>query len=35
MSVTDTLPGYDIPAVEAWIRANVPQLKTPLKWTRL
>lgn len=35
MSSTDTLPGYDIPAVEAWIRANVPQLKTPLKWTRL
>jgi aminoglycoside phosphotransferase (APT) family kinase protein len=32
--VTD-IPGYDVPAVEAWIAANVAALAPPLKWTRL
>jgi len=27
--------GYDIPAVEKWIRENVSTLVPPLKWTRL
>ncbi|MFT3802823.1 MAG: phosphotransferase family protein [Burkholderiaceae bacterium] len=27
--------GYDVDAVEAWIRDNVPALKPPLTWTRL
>lgn len=27
--------GYDQPAVEAWIAANVPSLQPPLQWTRL
>jgi aminoglycoside phosphotransferase (APT) family kinase protein len=35
MSVTETLPGYDIPAVEAWIAKNIETLKPPLIWTRL
>lgn len=35
MSVGETLPGYDVPAVEAWIRENAPVLKLPLRWTRL
>src|SRR5689334_6648978 len=35
MSVSEKLPGYDVPAVEAWIAANVPALKLPLTWTRL
>lgn len=30
-----TITGYDVPAVEAWIRENVRDLKPPLKWTRL
>jgi hypothetical protein len=29
------LPGYDVPAVEAWLRAHVPSLTPPLHWTRL
>lgn len=29
------LPGYDVVAVEAWIRANVTDLTAPLTWTRL
>ncbi len=29
------LPGYDQPAVEAWIRANVAGLTPPFTWTRL
>lgn len=29
------LPGYDIPAVEAWIARHVPDLAPPLAWTRL
>ncbi|MCG6205797.1 phosphotransferase family protein [Rhodopseudomonas sp. HC1] len=35
MKTTEPIAGYDIPAVEAWIRANVPGLKPPLRWTRL
>jgi hypothetical protein len=35
MKTTDPIAGYDIPAVEAWIRANAPALKPPLVWTRL
>jgi len=35
MTVAEALPGYDVPAVEAWIAANVPALKAPLRWTRL
>lgn len=35
MTVTEKLPGYDVPAVEAWIAANVPALRAPLTWTRL
>lgn len=27
--------GYDVPRVEAWLAAHVPQLKAPLAWTRL
>ena len=27
--------GYDVPAVEAWVAANVAELKPPFKWTRL
>src|SRR5580693_4116844 len=34
-TVSGAIPGYDVPAVEAWIAANVPGLKTPLAWTRL
>ena len=28
-------PGYDRPAVEAWIEANVPRLAGPFRWERL
>ncbi len=35
MSETAALPGYDIPAVEAWIAAHVPSLTPPLQWHRL
>ncbi len=38
-STTDTAtsspPGYDVPAVEAWIKKHVPQLSPPLKWIKL
>lgn len=27
--------GYDIPAVEAWIKENISDLSPPFKWTRL
>jgi len=27
--------GYDVPAVEAWMKANVTGLTPPFKWTRL
>lgn len=30
-----TAEGYDIPAVEAWVRENVTGLTPPFKWTRL
>jgi aminoglycoside phosphotransferase (APT) family kinase protein len=30
-----SIPGYDVPAVEAWIAANVQALAPPLEWTRL
>lgn len=29
------LPGYDVAAVEAWMRVNVAGLTAPLEWTRL
>lgn len=29
------IPGYDVPAVEAWIRSNIEQLEPPFTWTRL
>jgi len=35
MSATETLAGYDIPAVEAWIAGHVPSLTPPLKWSKL
>lgn len=35
MSHPDSLPGYDIPAVEAWIASNIRTLEPPLRWTRL
>jgi aminoglycoside phosphotransferase (APT) family kinase protein len=35
MTTTEKLPGYDVPAVEAWIAANVASLTPPLTWTRL
>lgn len=27
--------GYDVPAVEAWVKDNIVELKPPFKWTRL
>jgi aminoglycoside phosphotransferase (APT) family kinase protein len=35
MSSAGHPPGYDTPAVEAWIRGHVPGLAPPLTWTRL
>lgn len=35
MSTARSLPGYDIPAVEAWIERNVQGLTPPFTWTRL
>ncbi len=35
MSSEESPQGYDVPAVEAWIRRNVPALQPPLTWTRL
>lgn len=32
---TESTPGYDIAAVEAWIREHVTGLTPPLTWTRL
>ena len=29
------IPGYQVAAVEAWLAAHVPQLKAPLRWTKL
>jgi aminoglycoside phosphotransferase (APT) family kinase protein len=34
-AVSGAIPGYDTPAVEAWIAANVAGLTPPLAWTRL
>jgi aminoglycoside phosphotransferase (APT) family kinase protein len=31
----DSPPGYDVPAVEAWIKAHVSALSPPLRWTKL
>jgi aminoglycoside phosphotransferase (APT) family kinase protein len=33
--MTQLHEGYDIPAVEAWIAANIPALTPPFTWTRL
>ena len=33
--MTQSAEGYDIPAVEAWISANIPALQPPLTWVRL
>jgi aminoglycoside phosphotransferase (APT) family kinase protein len=35
MQVEQQAEGYDIPAVEQWIAANVTGLTPPLQWTRL
>ena len=35
MTETSAPMGYDVTAVEAWIRQNVPALRLPLIWTRL
>ena len=35
MTASDSLPGYDVPAVEGWIAAHVPSLRLPLAWTQL
>ena len=35
MSVTEAPAGYDVPAVEAWMRGHVPALAPPFRWTRL
>ena len=35
MTTTEKLPGYDVPAVEAWIADHVESLTPPLTWTRL
>lgn len=32
---TDAIPGYDVPAVEAWVSAAVPALVAPYVWTKL
>ena len=32
---TAAIPGYDVPAVEAWIATHVTGLTPPLRWTRL
>ncbi|HEY2051036.1 MAG TPA: phosphotransferase, partial [Caulobacteraceae bacterium] len=33
-AVLEPIPGYDVPAVEAWVAANTP-LAPPFEWTRL
>lgn len=35
MSGAGQLPGYDVPAVEAWLGEHVPSLRRPLTWTQL
>lgn len=32
---TSEIPGYDVAAVEAWVRANVDDLEPPFSWRRL
>lgn len=31
----ELIPGYQVPAVETWIKSHVPALTPPLTWTRL
>ncbi len=31
----DETPGYDVPAVEAWLAGRVPSLAAPFTWTKL
>ncbi len=35
MSDHDETPGYDVPAVEAWVAEHVPGLVAPFGWTKL
>lgn len=35
MTATEATRGYDVPAVEAWLRDEVRQLTPPFHWTRL
>jgi aminoglycoside phosphotransferase (APT) family kinase protein len=35
MAGTRDFPGYDVDAVEAWIRANIPALSPPFAWSKL
>jgi hypothetical protein len=35
MAGTRDFPGYDVEAVEAWIRANIPALSPPFEWAKL
>ncbi|MFI4976688.1 MAG: phosphotransferase family protein [Caulobacterales bacterium] len=35
MTLAEHPPGYDTPAVEAWVAAHVPSLTPPFTWTRL
>lgn len=35
MAGTRDFPGYDVEAVEAWIRANIPALSPPFAWSKL
>ena len=30
-----SIPGYDVPAVEAWVSEHVPRLSAPFTWTKL
>ena len=32
---SDSPPGYDVPAVEAWIERHVVELSPPFRWTKL
>ena len=33
--MSDAIPGYDRPAVEAWLAVNCPELSGPFDWVRL
>ena len=35
MTRSPPIPGYNVPAVEAWITVNIPDLTLPLVWTQL